>query len=58
MTYDNHTQSSLAIPNEDSNIILPDLSDFQPAEKEHILKVLARNENLLNKHLSRFTYVQ
>ena len=33
---------------------LPDLSGLGDDEKQHILNVLLRDENLRNKHLSRF----
>jgi len=62
MTRDNHknsnqTQPSLTIPTEDSIVNLPDLSTFQDEEKQHILDVLRRDEDLRNRHLSRFMYV-
>jgi len=62
MTHDNHkksnrSQSSITTNHEDSIINLPDLSAFQEAEKRHIINVLIRDEDLRNKHLSRFMYV-
>jgi hypothetical protein len=62
MTRDNHknsnqTQPPLTIPIEDSITNLPDLSTFQDEEKQHILNVLQRDEDLRNRHLSRFMYV-
>jgi len=62
MTRDNHkksnqSESSMATSHEDSIINLPDLSTFQEAEKRHIINVLIRDEDLRNKHLSRFMYV-
>ncbi len=53
-----HSQSPLPIPTEDDIVNLPDLSAFQDAEKQHILDVLSRDENLRSKHLSRFMYVE
>ncbi len=43
---------------DDNSINLPDLSGLKDDEKQHILNVLLRDENLRNKHLSRFMYVQ
>jgi len=43
--------------NDDSFINLPDLSGLKEDEKQHILSVLLRDENLRNKHLARFMYV-
>jgi len=62
MTRDNHkksnrSESSMTTSHEDSIINLPDLSTFQEAEKRHIINVLIRDEDLRNKHLSRFMYV-
>ena len=42
---------------EDNALNLPDLSAFQDTEKQHILSVLIRDENLRQKHLVRFLYV-
>jgi hypothetical protein len=39
---------------DDNFINLPDLSGLKDDEKQHILNVLLRDENLRNKHLSRF----
>ena len=47
------TPSSL----KDTLLDLPDLSAFREEEKQHILRVLERDENLRNRHLSRFRYV-
>jgi hypothetical protein len=49
-------QSSLTNLDEDSIPNLPDLSAFKDSEKQHILSVLIRNEELRNKHLLRFMY--
>jgi hypothetical protein len=38
----------------DSILNLPDLSTFHDEEKQHILNVLIRDENLRRQHLSRF----
>jgi hypothetical protein len=43
-----------AIDAEDQLLQLPDLSGLRDDEKQHILNVLLRDENLRNKHLSRF----
>jgi hypothetical protein len=43
--------------NDDNFVNLPDLSGLKDDEKQHILNVLLRDENLRNKHLSRFMYV-
>jgi synaptotagmin-like protein len=43
--------------NDDTFINLPDLSSLKDDEKQHILNVLLRDENLRNKHLARFMYV-
>ncbi len=53
------TQSTLSdtISNDDHFINLPDLSGLRDDEKQHILNVLLRDENLRNKHLSRYMYV-
>lgn len=39
---------------DDPFVHLPDLTGLQHEEKQHILNVLLRDENLRNKHLSRF----
>ncbi|CAF2636795.1 unnamed protein product [Rotaria sp. Silwood2] len=52
------TPSPSTIAIEDNMMTLPDLSAFQDDEKQHILDVLLRDENLRNKHLSRFMYVE
>jgi hypothetical protein len=49
--------SSSPISTEDNITNLPDLSTFDDEEKQHILHVLERDENLRNKHLARFMYV-
>jgi hypothetical protein len=53
------TQSTRTLTNgnDDSLVQLPDLSGLRDDEKQHILNVLLRDENLRNKHLSRFMYV-
>jgi hypothetical protein len=53
------SQSTLSdtLPNDDRFINLPDLSGLRDDEKQHILNVLLRDENLRNKHLSRYRYV-
>jgi len=38
----------------DNLVSLPDLSEFQDEEKQHILDVLMRDEDLRNQHLARF----
>ena len=43
--------------NNDNFINLPDFSNLSEDEKQHILNVLGRDENLRNKHLSHFAYV-
>ncbi|CAF5015531.1 unnamed protein product, partial [Rotaria sp. Silwood1] len=48
------TPSPSTIVIEDNMMNLPDLSAFLDDEKQHILDVLLRDENLRNKHLSRF----
>ncbi|CAM2706198.1 unnamed protein product [Rotaria socialis] len=40
--------------NDDTFANLPDLSKLKDSEKQHILNVLGRDENLRSKHLSRF----
>jgi hypothetical protein len=50
----NQSQSPLTIPTIDNIVNLPDLSAFQEAEKQHILNVLVRDEDLRQKHLARF----
>ena len=66
--YNHHHQSRRAISpshstrtdissRDDQSINLPDLTGLQHNEKQHILNVLLRDENLRNKHLSRFMYV-
>jgi hypothetical protein len=50
----NQSQSPLTIPTVDNIVNLPDLSAFQEAEKQHILNVLVRDEDLRQKHLARF----
>ncbi|CAF4817858.1 unnamed protein product, partial [Rotaria magnacalcarata] len=40
--------------NDDIFANLPDLSNLKDSEKQHILNVLGRDENLRSKHLSRF----
>ncbi|CAF1304997.1 unnamed protein product [Adineta steineri] len=54
--HDNFKETPSASTTSINNTIidLPDLSAFQPDEKKHILNVLERDENLRNKHLSRF----
>ena len=49
--------SPSTLPSEDTIINLPDLSEFGDEEKQHILNVLVRDENLRLQHLSRFMYV-
>jgi hypothetical protein len=48
------SQSTLTIPMVDNIVNLPDLSAFQDTEKQHILDVLLRDEDLRQKHLARF----
>jgi hypothetical protein len=43
--------------NDDNFANLPDLSGLRDDEKQHILSVLLRDENLRNKHVARFMYV-
>jgi hypothetical protein len=50
-------QSPTASSTDDNIMYLPDLSTFRNDEKQHILDVLQRDENLRSKHLSRFMYV-
>jgi len=50
-------QSPTASSTNDNIMDLPDLSTFRKDEKQHILDVLQRDENLRSKHLSRFMYV-
>ncbi len=50
----NNNQSPLTVPNVDNIVNLPDLSAFHENEKQHILDVLLRDEDLRHKHLSRF----
>ncbi len=50
-------QSPTASSTDDNIMYLPDLSTFRNDEKQHILDVLQRDENLRTKHLSRFMYV-
>ncbi len=52
------SQSTLTIPMVDNIVNLPDLSAFQDTEKQHILDVLLRDEDLRQKHLARFLYVE
>ncbi|CAF1129941.1 unnamed protein product [Adineta steineri] len=54
--HDNFKETPSASTTSINNTIidLPDLSAFRPDEKKHILNVLERDENLRNKHLSRF----
>ena len=42
---------------DENTVNLPDLSAFQDTEKQHILSVLIRDENLRQKHLTRILYV-
>ena len=44
--------------NENDFANLPDLSGLKEHEKKHIFNVLLRDENLRDKHLSRFGYVE
>jgi hypothetical protein len=44
--------------NENDFANLPDLSGLKESEKKHIFNVLLRDENLRDKHLSRFVYVK
>lgn len=53
----NSTRSASTMSTEDNALNLPDLSAFQDKEKQHILSVLIRDENLRQKHLARFLYV-
>ena len=53
-----HSTRTNTTYNDDQFINLPDLSGLQQDEKQHILSVLLRDENLRNKHLSRFMYVR
>lgn len=62
MTRNNHQKfesspSPSICPIEDYMVALPDLSAFGDEEKQHILDVLLRDEDLRNKHLARFMYV-
>lgn len=50
-------QSSLAMSTDENIVNLPDLSAFQETEKQHILNVLIRDENLRQRHLTRVLYV-
>ncbi|CAF3427783.1 unnamed protein product [Rotaria sp. Silwood1] len=52
------TPSPSTIVIEDNMMNLPDLSAFRDDEKQHILDVLLRDENLRNKHLSRFMHLR
>ena len=50
-------QSSSTMSTDENTVNLPDLSAFQDTEKQHILSVLIRDENLRQKHLTRILYV-
>ena len=52
-----HSTITTTSSNDDAFINLPDLSGLREDEKQHILNVLLRDENLRSKHLSRFMYV-
>ncbi|CAF1290996.1 unnamed protein product [Rotaria magnacalcarata] len=58
MTRNNHKSEPAPLPIaayiEDHLPRLPDLSLFRDDEKQHILNVLLRDEDLRNKHLTRF----
>lgn len=56
-TYTTSQSTLRSISSIDENFNLPDLSGLREDEKQHILSVLLRDENLRNKHLSRFMYV-
>ncbi len=53
-----HSTRTNTSSNDDHFIQLADLSGLRDDEKQHILNVLVRDENLRNKHLTRFMYVQ
>ena len=46
--------TTLTNSNDENSLNLPDLSGLKDDEKQHILNVLLRDENLRNQHLSRF----
>ena len=50
----NQNQSPMTVPSVDNIVNLPDLSAFHETEKQHILDVLLRDEDVRQKHLARF----
>ena len=52
-----HSTRTHTSSNDDHFVNLPDLSGLRDDEKKHILNVLLRDENLRDKHLTRFMYV-